>query len=90
MMFCQTVSCWHSIQLGSMLYKEIFLFFFLRCLFFCDEIALFFHFSVHKRKHSTHSKFQDMIQQYTLFATYPFVKHVDLRQVGLTMSNKKA
>lgn len=35
-------------------------------------------------------KFQDVIQQDTFFATYPFVKHVDLRQVGLTMSNKKA
>lgn len=35
-------------------------------------------------------KFQEVIQQDTFFAAYPFVKHVDLRQVGLTMSNKKA
>lgn len=76
-----------------MLYKEIFLLFFSQMpVFFREEIALFFFFNflVHKWKHNTHSKFQDMIQQYTLFATYPFVKHVDLRQVGLTMSNKKA
>lgn len=76
-------SCWHSTGPGSTHYKEIFF----RGLVFSDEMALLV-FTVHKQK--THLKFQGMIQQDIFFATYPFVKHVDLRQVGLTMSNKKA
>lgn len=75
MVFCQTDS--HAgIPLDQeAFYVRRFLLFFSRVF---DEIIPFFSSTQAK----THLQFHDM--------THPFVKQVDLRQVGLTMSNKKA
>lgn len=83
-MFCQTDS--HA---GIPLDQEAH---YIRSIFFRSLVFFWWNGLPHfySTQAKRHLKLQDMIQQDIFFAAYPFVKHVDLRQVGLTMSNKKA